>query len=190
MKKLALLFVVLSFSSLAFAGSETINFEQYAGYTQITNQYASIGVTFDSALQLVAPNYDYFDFPPHSGNGVITDDPSNVITMTFAAGFAGTSLTGWYNAPAGMTATAYNSMGQVIATFTGSTTPGITQEFALNASTYIAYITFNDAGGGDYMTLDDLTWTSIPEPATTLVMGSGLLTFGIMLRRKLALHRS
>jgi len=190
MKKLLLLFVVLSVSSLAFAGTETINFEQYAEFTQITNQYSALGVTFDSALQLVAPNYDYFDFPAHSGNGVITDDPSSTISMFFAPGSSGFSLTGWFNAPGGMTATAYDSHGNVVATYNGTTTPGTTQLFSLNAGTYIAYITFNDLAGGDYMTLDDLSWTPVPEPSTTLVMGSGLLSFGMLLRRKLSLRRS
>jgi hypothetical protein len=190
MKKLMLLVLVLSLSTLAFAGSETIDFEQYAQFTQITNQYSAMGVTFDSALQLVAPNYDYFDFPAHSGNGVITDDPSSTITMTFAAGFAGSAITGWFNAPAGMTATAYDSLGHVLATFTGTTTPGITQEFSLSGLGYIAKITFDDGGGGDTLTLDDLSWTPIPEPSSVLVMGSGLLTFGTLLRRKLAMRRN
>ena len=74
MKKLMLLVLVLSLSTLAFAGSETIDFEQYAQFTQITNQYSAMGVTFDSALQLVAPNYDYFDFPAHSENGIHPED--------------------------------------------------------------------------------------------------------------------
>lgn len=190
MKKLVFLLLVLSLSTLAFAGSETINFEQYAGYTQITNQYSGMGVTFDSALQLVAPSYDYFDFPPHSGNGVITDDPSSTITMTFAAGFAGSSITGWFNAPFGMTATAYDSLGHVLGTFTGSTTPGVTQQFTLSGLGYIAKITFDDAGGGDALTLDDLSWTPLPEPSSLLVLGSGLLTFGTLLRRKISLRRN
>jgi hypothetical protein len=189
MKKLVLLFVVVSFSSLAFAGSETINFEQYAEYTQITNQYSNLGVTFTNALQLVAPGYDYFDFPPHSGNGLITDDPGSTISMFFAPGSAGLNVTGWFNAPAGMTVTAYNSLNQVIATFNGTTIPGTDQMFSLNANTYISYITFTDLGGGDDITLDDLTWSEIPEPSTPMMMTSGLLAFGLLWRRKLSLFR-
>ena len=58
MKKLLLLVVVLSFSTLAFAGpiTYTIDFEQYAAYTQITNQYAAQDATFTNALQLVVPS--------------------------------------------------------------------------------------------------------------------------------------
>jgi len=59
MKKLLLLLFLVSLSSLAFATTITIDFEQYASYTQITNQYA--GVNFTNALQLVAPYYDYFE---------------------------------------------------------------------------------------------------------------------------------
>lgn len=189
MKKFVLLLAVVLVSSLAFAGTETIDFEQYSEYTQITNQYSSMGVTFTSALQLVAPFYDYQDFPPHSGNGVITDDPNSTIGMYFAPGSAGFTVTGWFNAPAGMVVTAYNSLNQVVATFSGTTIPGTDQMFTLNANTYIAYITFSDSGGGDDMTLDDLSWTPVPEPATPMMLTSGLLSFGLLWRRKLSLFR-
>src|SRR5208283_4145054 len=72
MKKLLLPLLVFAFSALAFAGSQTtftINFEQYPEYTQITNQYAGQYATFTNALQLVAPYYDYFDYPPTPAMG-------------------------------------------------------------------------------------------------------------------------
>ena len=39
MKKLLLLVMLMSLSSLAFAASITINFEQFSAYTQIDTQY-------------------------------------------------------------------------------------------------------------------------------------------------------
>ena len=77
MKKALLPLLVLAFCGFAFAGTQDflINFEQYPEYTQITNQYAGQYATFTNSLQLVAPYYDYIDYPPHSGNGVITNDP-------------------------------------------------------------------------------------------------------------------
>ena len=56
----------------------TIDFEQLASYTQVTNQYAAQFVLFDNALQLNVPDYNYFDYPPHSGVGVVTNDPDDL----------------------------------------------------------------------------------------------------------------
>jgi hypothetical protein len=67
MKRMETLFLaaaLLSFSSMAFAETFTINFEEYPEFTQITNQYSGQYATFTNALQLVAPDYDYFDYPP------------------------------------------------------------------------------------------------------------------------------
>ncbi|MGD0630133.1 MAG: hypothetical protein ABR987_12305, partial [Terracidiphilus sp.] len=122
--RLLLLVLLLSGSSLAFAGTTTINFEQYAEYTLITNQYtAADGVTFSNALQLVAPDYDYFDYPPHSGNGVITDagdypDAYDSIGVSFSQGMI--SVSGWYTDPYGVIVTAYDSSNNVITTFDGA----------------------------------------------------------------------
>ena len=109
--------------------------------------------------------------------------------MSFMPGKLGSAFSGWFSGPAGMTATAFDSSNHVLATFTGSTLVGTNQQFFLNASS-IAYINFDDLGGGDYLTLDDLSWAQIPEPSTTLVLGSGLLTFGTLLRRKWLMRRN
>jgi hypothetical protein len=191
MKKMLLPLLVLAFSAFAFAGSVTINFEQYPEFTQITNQYsAADGVNFTNALQLVAPNYDYFDYPPHSGNGVITNDPNSPLTMVFTPGSAPYSLNGWFSSPSGITAMAFDSHGNLLATFTGSTNQS-NAPFLLNGGTYISYVTFDDAIGPDGLTLDDLTWTPVPEPGMPMVMSTGLLAgFGISFwRRKLSLRR-
>jgi hypothetical protein len=192
MKKtlLPLCVLVLAFSAPAFAGSITLNFEQYPEFTQITNQYAADNVTFTNAMQLVAPGYDYYDYPPHSGSGVITNDdgfednPSTLI-MTFT-GDDPHSLSGWFSAPSGITIDAYDSSSDLIATFTGSTNQS-NAEFMLDPGTPIAYVTFNAAIGADGLTLDDLTYTPVPEPGTlTLICTALLAGFGMLLgRRKL-----
>src|ERR1017187_5549942 len=107
MKKLLLLVMLMSLSSLAFAASITINFEQFSAYTQIDTQYQiSDGVTFANALQLVAPFYDWFDYPPHSGNGVTTNDPNDPITVAFSTAMYNVSF--WYAAPDGIVVTGSN----------------------------------------------------------------------------------
>jgi len=196
---------VLTLSALAFAGSDTINFEQYSAYTTISNQYlASDGVSFSSSLQLVAPYYDSIDYPPHSGSGVITNDPSDPITAAFI-GVAGSPLDGnyvysvsfWYSSPTGVTLTAYNAAGQVIGTATGGaeiatdgqitfTSPGCT---SWTAACAIAYITIASGNGPDSETVDDLSYedAATPEPGTLVLMGSGILGLAGTLRRKLSM---
>jgi len=186
MKRVLLPLLVLALSCSAFAGSSTtINFEQYAGYTQITNQYAAEGVTFQNALQLVAPGYDFLDYPAHSGNGVITNDPNDPITVSFTN--AVQMVSGWYTDPNGITVDAYNVHGQLIGTFNGSAVIGSDLEFMLGSTVsggYISYITISDdLGQADNETVDDLSF-SLPEPGVLSLLFPGLLGAYCVLRRK------
>jgi hypothetical protein len=170
MKTLFLSAVLLSFSSMAFAETFTIDFEQYPEFTQITNQYSGDFVTFTNALQLVAPDYDYFDFPPTSGSGVITNDPNDPIQVNFWAPF--------------QTATGYDGVGDVLDTFDGAPVIGSDLEFIVSSSSPIAYITISDDDGSpDSLTVDDLSVTT-PEPGSLFLFGSGALGLLGFMRRK------
>jgi hypothetical protein len=186
MKRMETLFLaaaLLSFSSMAFAETFTIDFEQYPEFTQITNQYSGQYATFTNALQLVAPDYDYFDYPPTSGSGVITNDPSDPIQVNFSAPFW--SVWGWYADPNGVTVTAYDGVGDVLDTFDGTPAYGFDSEFYVASSTPIAYVTISDVdGSSDSMTMDDLSYAT-PEPGSFFLLGSGALGLVGMLRRKL-----
>jgi|ERR1035441_1140316 hypothetical protein len=178
MKKLLLLVLVLSFSSLAFAGpiTYTIDFEQYSAYTQITNQYAAQNATFTNALQLVEPFYDYFDYPPHSGSGVITNDPSDPVTVTFTVPMYNVSF--WYAAPDGIVVTGSNG-----AVINGAGVDGTNAQIVVPGA--VTWITISANDGADYETVDDLTYTVVPEPGSFLLVGTGLLGLAASLRRKL-----
>ena len=188
MKK-PLLFVVgvmlLCLSSMAFAGDvTTIDFEQYSAYTQITNQYAGEGVLFTNALQLVAPFYDYFDYPPQSGSGVITNDPNDPIQVNFTGNVL--DVSGWYADGDGVTVTAYSASNAVLDVFNGAAVLGSNDQFDVSSTTGpIAYVTISDVGGNaDSETVDDLTFT-VPEPGSLPLLGSGLLMAIGALRRKI-----
>ena len=195
MKTKLLMFIVtsLALSVSAFAGTVTIDFEQYSSYTQITNQYsASDNVTFTNALQLVVPDYDYFDYPPHSGNGVITNDPNEQVTMTFTPGMGSYTVSGWYVDPSGITVDAYGSHGNLLATVNEAGIIGSDAAFSISGgASLISYITIDDNGGSpDSLVLDDISFTpavATPEPGTWLLLSTALLgVLGFLWRRKSA----
>jgi len=193
MKRLLLPLLVLVFSAVAFAGTQnfSINFEQYPAYTQITNQYAGQYATFSNALQLVVPDYNYFDYPPHSGNGVILNDPNDPIQVNFATapGTLGVNnITGWYTDPNGITVNAYNSKGNLVATFNGAPVIGSNLEFSIGTAMAgtISYITISDdSGNPDSETVDDLSYQEVPEPDSLLIVCSGLLSAVGLVRLKM-----
>jgi PEP-CTERM motif len=182
MKKLLVVAVAMAFSSIAYANTFTIDFEQYTEFTQITNQYSAQDATFTNALQLVAPDYDYFDFPPHSGSGVISNDPNDPIVVDFTAPVS--FVTGWYADPFGVTVTAFDFDGNVIDVFNGGAVDGSNLEFSVDGG-LISSITISDVGGSpDDETVDDLSYAIAPEPSAFLLLGTGLLVLAGVLRRK------
>ncbi len=192
MKKLLLLVLVLSLSSITFASVITINFEQYSAYTQITNQYqASDGVVFANALQLVAPFYDYTDYPPHSGSGVILNDPWDPIQVNFTDSTVGVRTASfWYTDPDGIVVTGYGVGGNVLATVNGAGVYGTNAQATISwyGGEAFSYITISDVGGNaDNLTVDDLSYTPVPvpEPGSLALLGTGVVGLAGILRRKL-----
>lgn len=184
MKKILLLLVLLSLSPLALADTFTINFEQYPEFTQIVSQYAAEDASFANALQLVAPDYNYFDYPPHSGSGVITNDPNDPIVVFFSTPV--TEVSGWYTDGDGMTAVAFDSLGDVLGTFNGAAVSGADSEFTLDPAGHISAIVLSDVdGNADFLTVDDLSYTETPEPGSLLLLGTGVLGLVGTMRRKL-----
>jgi len=211
MKKLSVLLAVLALSAMAFAGSESVNFTD-PGYTVVTTQYlATDGVTFSNALELTTGDGDVgtgMDYPlPPNGTNILTNDPADPLTMSIAngvgalAGLYVYSMTGYYTSPIGMTVTAYNSSGGVLATLNLGPNNGTSSLFTLNisgctggsfsAACEIAYVQFSDGGAPDTETIGELTLNdaATPEPGTLALFGSGLLGLVGVLRhrRKLSL---
>jgi hypothetical protein len=184
MKKILLLLVLLSLSPLALASTFTLNFEQYPEFTQIVGQYEAEDIVFGNAMQLVAPDYNYFDYPPHSGSGVLTDDPNDPLGFGFITPV--TDVSGWYSDPYGVTAIAFGFYGNVLGTFTGAPVIGADSEFTLDPEGGIYDIVLIDSSQTpDFLTLDDLTYTETPEPGSLLLLGTGVLGLVGTMRRKL-----
>ena len=162
-----------------------IDFEGYPGGTSITNQYA--GVLFTNAIVLQAPDYNYLNYPAHSGTNVVYSGDSSSMT---AASTSGTwSHVGlWYtSAITGLYLEAYDASNTLLASSFGGTNYGSNSSLDVSASG-IAYVIIHDSG--NFFTVDDFTYTATttatPEPSTLAIAGLGGMALVVFARRRRA----
>jgi hypothetical protein len=152
------------------------------------------GVSFSNAVTLtVGISLNEFEFPPHSGDVVVSDD-GGPIELVFAAPV--TSVFGYFTYSSTLTFQAFDAFNALI----GSEVSAFTSNIALSGDSGSApnevlgfsssngigrvWIT-GDSSGGSF-TLDDLTFESVrplngvPEPSTLALLAVGW----VVLRRR------
>jgi hypothetical protein len=171
------------------------DFESFSD-SEALNQIAGLSFAHTTALAAGA-SLNEFEFPPHSGSNVVTDD-GGAISIDFAAPVF--SVGGYFTYVSGLSFRAYDSanflLGTVASTFTSNVVssanaPNELLSFA-DAGGRIARVEFmGDPLGGSFV-LDDLTVDAgtnrVPEPQTLALviglLGAGCVPGGWLRRRR------
>lgn len=155
------------------ASATTLDFEGFPDSTILTNQYP--GVSFTNAIILTSGiSLNEFEFPPHSGVNVVSDN-NGPVTIDFAAPIL--SFSGYFTYSEPLTLQGFDSSSVQVASATSlfsnneavsgdpGSGPNELIQLAFNAG--ISSLTIRGDPLGGSFALDDLTYTgltSVPEP--------------------------
>jgi hypothetical protein len=145
------------------------------------------GLYFGQKTVIIKPDWpDASWYPPYSGEAVLgTAAPTIRIDFDLPADYVGIHYATWY----GLSLRAYGSADQLIDEV--SSDGQVAYETAYMSlesdSSDIAYVTIQDDAGTFYWMIDDFTYSLVPEPATILLLTTGLgsmVVYGFRRRKK------
>ena len=186
-----LLLIVVGLSSPPRAEAlGVIDFEGLSDGTVLGAQFAGVG--FSNAIVLGSGlSLNEFEFPPHSGANVASDD-GGAMQIVFNAPVGQVSAFFTYAVP--LTLTAFDAGGNAVATAVSlfSSNLALTGAAGSSANEFIMLavplgisrvVIAGDAAGASFV-LDDLAITAVPEPASAALMLPGLLLLGCAVRAR------
>ena len=186
MRRALLLFPCVMVALARPAAADAIDFEGLSDLETVTTQFP--GLVFSNAVALTSGflggTLNEIENPPHSGVTVITDEgsPMSITFLTPVLQFSG-----FFTYNTALTITAFGGadtiLGSVNSLFTNnqflSGVPGSSTNelLTLAFSQGISRIVIAGSSSGSSFTLDDVTASPVPEPATLMLffIAAGLL---------------
>jgi hypothetical protein len=189
MKLTRILILMVAVVALTGSANALITFDEFAVGTVITNQYAAQGVIFaglggnppiiamDGGLQVLSPN------PPYAGDFLAAYFSNPVDWVEFDAGYWNEVNTGIIK----LYDPYMNLLGQFTNQYTYLDLGYNYEHFSFHGYGPIGAVYFNsyaDLAGAAMDNLDFGAGAAIPEPATVVLVGLGLLGLGARLRKR------